>query len=160
MKTAITERHRGGRKDGDMCKEEFQNLIGMEVSDEDYAIIEKVFLFHPAVSEVSGKEEVAELYKSFGLVVFCDMFPRAERNRELERQLRQAQAEVERIKQAMEELHRGIRVEDGIDMGDPDGDRTIQVTIDLSKVKDLPTLYRLIDRLKECIGGGDGEVQG
>lgn len=145
-----------------MCKEEFQNLVGMEVSDEDYAIIEKVFLFHPVVSEVSGKEEVAELYKSYGIVVFHDMFPRAERNCELTKQLRQAQAAADRIKQEMEELHQGVRVEDGIDMGDPDGDRTLQVTVDLSKVKDFPTLYRLIDKLKECIGGGDGEgkVQG
>lgn len=143
-----------------MSKEEFRDMVGLEVSEEDYAIIEKVYLFHPAVNEVSGKEEVAELYKSYGMVVFYDMLPRAERNRELERQLRQAQAEADRIKQEMEELHQGVRVEVGIDRGEPGGDRTIQFTVDLSKVKDFPTLYRLIDKLKECIGGGDGEVQG
>ena len=143
-----------------MSKEEFRDIVGLEVSEEDYAIIEKVYLFHPAVNEVSGKEEVAELYKSYGMVVFYDMLPRAERNRELERQLRQAQAEADRIKQEMEELHQGVRVEVGIDRGEPGGDRTIQFTVDLSKVKDFPTLYRLIDKLKECIGGGDGEVQG
>ena len=143
-----------------MTREEFQDLIGREVSDEDYKIIEKVYNFHPAVNEVSGKEEVAELYKSYGMVVFHDMLPRAERNCELTKQLRQVQAAADRIKQEMEKLHQGVRVEVGIDRVETGGDRTIQFTVDLSKVKDFPTLYRLIDKLKECIGGGDGEVQG
>ncbi len=141
-----------------MIKEEFRDLVGLEVSDEDYAVIEQVYQFHPAVSEVSGKEEVAELYKSFGMSVFYDMLPRAERNRELERRLHKAQAEADRIKQEMEKLHQGVRVEVGIDRGDPDGDRTVQFTVDFSKVKDFPTLYKLFDRLKECLGGKVGEI--
>lgn len=142
-----------------MIKEEFRDLVGMEVSDEDYRIIETVYQFHPAVSEVSGKEEVAELYKSFGLSVFCDMLPRAERNRELEMQLRRAQAEADRIKQEMEKLHQGVKVEVGTYGGGIGGDRPVlQFTIDASRVRDFPTLYRLIDKLKECVGGRDGEV--
>ncbi len=90
-----------------MIKEEFRDLVGLEVSDENYAVIEQVYQFHPAVSEVSGKEEVAELYKSFGMLVFYDMLPRAEKNRELERQLRQVQEDEERIKQEMEKLTHG-----------------------------------------------------
>ena len=90
-----------------MIKEEFRDLVGLEVSDEDYAVIEQVYQFHPAVSEVSGKEEVAELYKSFGMSMFYDMLARAERNRELKRQLRQVQEDEERIKQEMEKLTHG-----------------------------------------------------
>lgn len=94
-----------------MCKEEFQNLVGMEVSYEDYKIIEKVYNFHPVVNEVSGKKEVAELYKSFGMVVFYDLLPRAEEYCELNERLNQAQAEVNRIKQEMEELAHGSILE-------------------------------------------------
>ncbi len=90
-----------------MIKEEFQDMIGQIVSDEDYKVIEKVYQFHPAVNEVSGKEEVAELYKSFGLAIFYDLLPRAERNCELKRQLHCAQEKVGHIKQAMEELAHG-----------------------------------------------------
>lgn len=90
-----------------MTREEFRDLVGLEISDADYEIIEKVYNFHPAVNEVSGKKEVAELYKSYGIVVFHDMLPRAEKNRELERQLRQAQEEEERVKQEIEELAHG-----------------------------------------------------
>lgn len=81
-------------------------MVGQGVSAIDYAVIEKVYAFHPVIRETSGKE-AAELYKSFGLSIFCDMLPRAEKNCELERQLRQVQAEDERIRQEMKALIRG-----------------------------------------------------
>ncbi|MCX4304590.1 MAG: hypothetical protein OSJ69_02175 [Acetatifactor sp.] len=90
-----------------MQKREFEKMIEQPVSDAEYKVIETVYQWHPSVKEVSGKEEVAELYKSFGMAIFHDMLPRAEKNRELESKLRHAQAEVERIKEEMEELSRG-----------------------------------------------------
>ena len=90
-----------------MRKSEFEELIGQNVMDSDYEVIEKVYTFHPAVKEVSGKEEVAELYKSFGMSVFYDMLPRAERSCELEKKLRKVQAEANRIKEELEELSSG-----------------------------------------------------
>ena len=90
-----------------MQKREFEEMIEHPVSDAEYKVIETVYQWHPSVKEVSGKEEVAELYKSFGMAIFHDMLPRAEKNRELESRLRHAQAEVERIKAEMEELSRG-----------------------------------------------------
>lgn len=90
-----------------MQKREFEEMIEQPVSDAEYRVIETVYQWHPSVKEVSGKEEVAELYKSFGMAIFYDMLPRAERNCELEKQLRHAQAAVEQIKGEMEELSRG-----------------------------------------------------
>lgn len=90
-----------------MQKREFEKMIEQPVSDAEYKVIETVYQWHPSVKEVSGKEEVAELYKSFGMAIFHDMLPRAEKNRELESKLRHAQAEMERIKEEMEELSRG-----------------------------------------------------
>lgn len=90
-----------------MQKREFEKMIEQPVSDAEYKVIETVYQWHPSVKEVSGKEEVAELYKSFGMAIFHDMLQRAEKNRELENKLRHAQAEVERIKAEMEELSRG-----------------------------------------------------
>lgn len=90
-----------------MQKREFEEMIEHPVSDAEYRVIETVYQWHPSVKEVSGKEEVAELYKSFGMAIFHDMLPRAEKNHELENKLRHAQAEVERIKEEMEELSRG-----------------------------------------------------
>lgn len=90
-----------------MQKREFEKMIEQPVSDAEYKVIETVYQWHPSVKEVSGKEEVAELYKSFGMAIFHDMLPRAEKNRELERQFLHARAEMERIRVEMEELSRG-----------------------------------------------------
>lgn len=52
----------------------------------------------------SGKDEVAELYKSFGMTVFHDMLPRAKKAHELDDLLRKAQREVAKIQEEIEEL--------------------------------------------------------
>ena len=56
-----------------MQKHEFEERIESTVSDEDYKLIEFVYQFHPVIRNVSGKDEVAELYKSFGMALFRDM---------------------------------------------------------------------------------------
>lgn len=87
-----------------MEKREFVERIGKNISDADYGIIETVYQWHPSIRNVSGKEEVAELYKSFGMTVFFDMLPRAEKACELEKELCHAQSEVERIKDEIKGL--------------------------------------------------------
>lgn len=84
-----------------MQKEEFEDLVGQALSDRDYEIIETACLYHPAIRDTSGVEEVAELYKSFGMTIFYDMIGRAKKNQDLEIQLHQAQAEVDRFKEEM-----------------------------------------------------------
>lgn len=84
-----------------MQKEEFEDLVGQALSDMDYEIIETVYLHHPAIRDVSGKEEVAELYKSFGMNIFYDMFQRAKKNQDLADRLFHTQAEVDRIREEM-----------------------------------------------------------
>lgn len=39
-----------------MMKQEFEKLIGKEVSEEDYSLINRVYSFHPAISETEGKK--------------------------------------------------------------------------------------------------------
>lgn len=86
-----------------MEKKEFEELVGQELSDEDFEIIEAVYRYHPAIRGVSGKEEVAELYKSFGMTIFYDMIARAKWNQDRERILHHAQAEVDRIREEMDQ---------------------------------------------------------
>lgn len=62
-----------------MQKHEFEERIESTVSDENYKLIEFVYQFHPVIRNVSGKDEVAELYKSFGMALFRDMEPRAKK---------------------------------------------------------------------------------
>lgn len=77
------------------------------VSDTDYALIERVYTFHPAISETEGKRQIAELYVNFGMVLIMDMLPRAEVMATKERELREARAALNRIREEIEEIKRG-----------------------------------------------------
>lgn len=56
------------------------------------------------MSEAEGKEQIATLYRDFGVVIIRDMFPRAEKAHEIEVCLREAQREVERIQDELAAL--------------------------------------------------------
>ena len=85
-------------------KHEFEKRIDDTVTDEEYKVIESVYQWHPVISEVEGKEQIATLYKNFGMVIIKDMLPRAEKAREIEGRLRAARIEVERIQDELAEL--------------------------------------------------------
>lgn len=71
-----------------MTKNELENLIHGSLTDEEYELIETVYMWYPAIRNTSGKEEVAELYKSFGLIIFKDMFRRAMKVKEIDEEIR------------------------------------------------------------------------
>lgn len=103
-----------------MTKEEFLKETGLDYfSNKDYAIIEKVYQFHPMISETEGKKQIAELYKIGGMTLMKDMFPRAEQHALMERKLlslRNAQSELILI---MEDNKRGMDlslIEDHLDI--------------------------------------------
>lgn len=87
-----------------MQKCEFEERIDGRVSDEDYKLIEFIYQFHPVINEISGKEQVAELYKSFGIVIFRDMESRAKKAKELEEKIRSARLTLEHLTEAYEEI--------------------------------------------------------
>lgn len=87
-----------------MQKQEFEERIERTVTDEQYKVIEEVYMWHSSIRNTSGKDEVAELYKSFGMTIFHDMLPRAKKAHELDELLRNAQREVQRIQEEIEEL--------------------------------------------------------
>jgi hypothetical protein len=62
-----------------MTHEEFEAKLGSKVSDADYAIIERVYTFHPVISNTKGKQQIVDLYKIGGMRVIKDMIPTAER---------------------------------------------------------------------------------
>lgn len=80
-----------------MQKAEFEERIEGQVSDEDYKLIEFVYQWHPVIRNVSGKDEVAELYKSFGMALFRDMEPRAKKAKEVEEQMTSCRLEIETL---------------------------------------------------------------
>lgn len=80
-----------------MMKNEFEEMIGSSVTDEEYQLIEEVYLWHPAIRGSSGEEDVAELYERFGIVIFYDMYPRA-------REVKDIEHSIQTINKAREDL--------------------------------------------------------
>lgn len=46
-----------------MQKQEFEERIERTVTDEQYKVIEEVYMWHPSIRNTSGKDEVAEVMK-------------------------------------------------------------------------------------------------
>ena len=93
-----------------MTKQEFQKRIGAEISQKDYSIVEHVYTWHPSISEVEGKEQIAELYKVFGMPIIKNMMEAANYAETLDREMAQAQRQVtditnELLRKNAETLH-------------------------------------------------------
>lgn len=48
-----------------MQKQEFEERIERTVTDEQYKVIEEVYMWHPSIRNTSGKDEVAEASQTF-----------------------------------------------------------------------------------------------
>lgn len=87
-----------------MMKQEFENLIGKEVSDKEYAMIDRVYTFHPAISETEGKKQIADIYNAGGMVVIRGMLEAADIMDNLEKELEKAQIYVEKVKHRIQNV--------------------------------------------------------
>lgn len=90
-----------------MQKREFEERIGTQVLDEEYEDIEYVYMWHPAIKEVEGKDQIALLYMNFGLSFIRKMLPLAEKmkglydkRKSIEKELSQIEDEI--VKRKME----------------------------------------------------------
>ena len=85
-----------------MTKQEFERILnyGKRDSDkkyitiEEYRLVEKIYTFHPSISETQGKAQVADLYDVFGIRVFKDMEPTADKARQLEDEIHKKKYEL------------------------------------------------------------------
>lgn len=80
-----------------MMKSEFEARIGKRISDAEYEVVEFVYQYHPAIKNITGKDDVAELYTRFGVGIFREMSCMANRAMELERKVSCCKAELEKL---------------------------------------------------------------
>lgn len=73
----------------------------------DYSIVEHVYTWHPSISEVEGKEQIAELYKSFGMPIIKNMMEAANYAETLDRAMAQAQRQVEELRKRIIRVAKG-----------------------------------------------------
>lgn len=81
------------------------------ISDNDYRSVEFVYTWHPAISEVNGKEQIAKIYVDFGMSVISDMVSRSHIMREKETELMRLQSSINELKGDIEDLKKGVSLD-------------------------------------------------
>lgn len=84
-----------------MLKQEFENLIGAEVSQKDYDLIEFVYTWHPSIRD---KQHCADLYKVGGLWIFRDMEARAADAEDLDDKLGAINKQIAKLEEQKRDL--------------------------------------------------------
>lgn len=98
-----------------MMIEEFEKLVGKTVKAEEYKVIELVYTWHPAISNTTGKKQMADLYTNFGMSVIKGMVPVAQKMSEIDNERRKLQAKMDMLKEREEMLKEGdLQLEDAI----------------------------------------------
>lgn len=84
----------------------------VSLSDEDYAVIEFVYTWHPSISETNGKKEIALLYAMFGMRIIYDMLPSARRAEQFEKDIASSILLVAQRKDEYERFKKGVDYDD------------------------------------------------
>lgn len=92
----------------EMMRVEFENLTNTKVTNEQYAIIEEVYTYHPCINNLKGKQQIADLYTTFGMRVIQDMLPTATKAKEIEHQIQARKSELRALEDEMARLIKGI----------------------------------------------------
>ncbi|MBP5782424.1 MAG: hypothetical protein J6W04_02680 [Bacteroidales bacterium] len=90
-----------------MMKSEFEKIIGRTVPAEDYRVIDYVYTWHPAINNVDGKQQIADLYKIGGMAVIKGMVPATRRAEDIELRINLLKAELENLERDLDSLRRG-----------------------------------------------------
>ena len=88
-----------------MLKSEFETMTDIEeISNKDYETIENVYMYHPAIDDIKGKEQIAYIYKEFGMTVIKDMEKRALRYKRTINSINEHERSIQALKQSLKEL--------------------------------------------------------
>lgn len=95
-----------------MMKHEFEKLIEREVSEDEYSMINRVYTYHPAISETEGKKQIADIYNAGGMSTIRSMVETADIMLALEEELSNARMIFERVKTRIQNVkENGIEYE-------------------------------------------------
>ena len=80
-----------------------------DVTRDDYTRIEYVYMFHPSIPDVGGKDTIAHLYAYGGMLVIKDMYARAVKADEAEQRIRGLRADIQGMEKTIQDLMEGVK---------------------------------------------------
>ena len=90
-----------------MQKQELEKMLDAALSEEEYKVIETVYMHYPHISNVWGKVQVSDLYRTFGMAIFYDMHQRAALIRAKRKQLASLEEDISQVNRDIDEFRRG-----------------------------------------------------
>lgn len=91
-----------------MTQKEFINNVRelnprkvVKLTDREWQLIETVYTYHPAIED---KKHIAGLYLDYGMSTITDMYLRALKLRDMERQIKTKEAELERLQRIYDDF--------------------------------------------------------
>lgn len=90
-----------------MLKSEFEEILGSKVSDEEYKVIEHVYTWHPAISNVNGEKQISDIYRAGGILAIKSMDDWACIMEELDRKYQETLKPVHQMKERIERAGSG-----------------------------------------------------
>lgn len=81
-----------------------RKAIEQDENDELWNVVTTVYTFHPAISNVNGKNQIAELACLGGFGLLKAMIPEAEETKLLENERMKIQADIERLQDRQKEI--------------------------------------------------------
>lgn len=93
-----------------MTREEFKERLEKipskyhAFSADDYAVIEYVYTWHPAIDNMTGKQQIAELYAHGGMMIMRDMYARSQKAEEADRKIRAIRADISGMEKMIAEI--------------------------------------------------------
>ena len=82
-----------------MMKYEFEEMVQTTLTEKEYGIIEKVYMYYPHISDTKGKSQMKYLFDNFGLQVFIDMLPTALKGEEYYTSIQKAKNELNTLQE-------------------------------------------------------------
>ena len=95
-----------------MTKKEFEKLVGKEVDDFEYTMVEEVYTWHPSISETNGKQEIATIFKIGGIRIIKDMYATAKCAMNIQHQKDKMRGEMEYLDRQYHALKEGYDMEE------------------------------------------------
>lgn len=84
-----------------MMKQEFESLIGKQVSDNDYEVIDRLSTLLPNTSAEEGKKQIADVYNAGGMALINYVLETIDIMSSLKKELEEAVADLEKLLKIM-----------------------------------------------------------
>ena len=84
-----------------MMKQEFENLIGKQVSDKNYEVIDRLSTLFPDTSAAEVKKQIVDVYNAGGMELISYVLETADIMNSLKKELEEAVVDLEKVLKIM-----------------------------------------------------------